>query len=148
MLLNVKQRLLLLNILPDEGTYDTLKIVRDQQNLLSFTEEELKRLKIRREGDMYQWDEAADEPVDISMGEMASNMIKMALRRLDSEGQLKVEFLPLYEHFVEGEEWSPGNVVPPSALPGTDGESEEGPTPIRSTKEVMGSKPAAEGSRE
>jgi len=148
MLLNVKQRLLLLNILPDEGNYDTLKIVRDQQNLLSFNEEELKRLGIRREGEMYQWNEAADEPVDISIGEMASNMIKMALRQLDARGQLKVEFLPLYEHFVEGEEWSP--ISDEAKATSEDGDK---PTPVRepeprTTKEVLGSRPGAEGSKD
>ncbi len=143
MLLNVKQRLLLLNILPDEGNYDTLKIVRDQQNLLSFNEEELKRLKIRREGEMYQWDEAADEPVDISIGEMSFNMIKMALRRLNEEGKLQMEFLPLYEHFVEGEDW-------PSDVAEATSENGDQPTPIkdpepRTTQQVMGSRPSAEG---
>ncbi|KKL11469.1 hypothetical protein LCGC14_2545550, partial [marine sediment metagenome] len=47
MLLNVKQRLLLLNILPDQGDYITLKIIREQQERLSFSEEELKRLKVK-----------------------------------------------------------------------------------------------------
>jgi hypothetical protein len=148
MLLNVKQRLLLLNVLPDEGTYDTLKVVRDQQNLLSFDEEELKRLKIQRNGDMYVWDEKVDEPVDISIGEIASSLIKGALRKLDNEGQLKVEFLPLYEHFVEGEDWSP-------TLDVAKATSEDGdkPTPIRepeprTTGEVLGSSPAAEGSKD
>ncbi|KKL98668.1 hypothetical protein LCGC14_1822120 [marine sediment metagenome] len=148
MLLNVKQRLLLLNILPDEGNYDTLRIVRDQQNLLSFNEEEIKRLKIRREGEMYQWDEATDEPVEIVIGEVAFNMIKRSLRQLDTQGQLKVEFLPLYEHFVEGEDW-------PLTLDVAQATSEDGakPTPIRepeprTTKDVLGSSPGAEGSKD
>ncbi len=150
MLLNVKQRLLLLNIIPDEGNYDTLKIVRDQQNLLSFNEEELKRLKIVREGEMYQWDEAADEPVDISIGEMAFNVIKTALRRLNDEGKLQMEFLPLYEYFVEGEDW-----LPDVTTPGPEATSGDGiePTPIkqpesRTTKETIGSRPAAEGAKD
>lgn len=107
MLLNVKQRLLLLNILPNEGNYDTLKIVRDQQDALSFTEEEYKGLQIKRDGDRYTWDEANDPLVDIPIGEVAVSIIRRALRLLDEEGLLKVEFLPLYEHFVEGEEWPP-----------------------------------------
>ncbi len=142
MLLNVKQRLLLLNILPDEGNYDTLKIVRDQQALLSFTEEEHTRLKIRRQDGMYVWDEGVDEPVDITIGEVAFNMIKRALRQLDTEGKLQVEFLPLYEHFVEGEEW-----LPSKAEATVEPEADNGGTPtlIRSTKDVMGSRPVAEG---
>jgi len=146
MLLNVKQRLLLLNILPDEGNYDTLRIVRDQQNLLSFNEEEIKRLKIRREGEMYQWDEATDEPVEIVIGEVAFNMIKRSLRQLDTQGQLKVEFLPLYEHFVEGEDW-PLDVAEATSESGAEPIPIKQPEP-RTTAEVLGSRPAAEGSKD
>lgn len=145
MLLNVKQRLLLLNIIPDEGSYDTLKIVRDQQNLLSFNEEELKRLKIVREGEMYQWDETADEPVDISIGEMSFNVIKMALRRLNEEGKLQMEFLPLYEHFVEGEDWPPQEATDTKKVASDNEHPTEEPVPIRTTKDVVGSSPSAEG---
>ena len=107
MLLNVKQRLLLLNILPSESNYITLKVIREQQERLSFSEEELKRLKVKRDGDRYIWDESVDEPVDIEIGESARGIIKLAFRELDQQGQLKVEFLPLYEHFMEGEDWPP-----------------------------------------
>lgn len=109
MLLNVKQRLLLLNILPKEGDYVTLKVIRDQQSLLSFGEEEFKRLNIKREGDTYTWKEEDDIPVDIPMGEAAVGVIKMALRMLNEKGQLKIEFLPLYEHFWEGKKWPPSS---------------------------------------
>lgn len=105
MLLDIKHRLLLLDILPKEGNYVTLKVVRDQQGLLSFTEEELKHLKITREGDMYNWKEEDDFSVDIPIGEMAASIIKGALMKLDAEGQLKMEFLPFHEHFVSGEKW-------------------------------------------
>jgi hypothetical protein len=146
MLLNVKQRLLLLNILPDQANYIELKVIRQQQERLSFSDEELQRLKVKRQGDVYTWDESLDKPVDVEINESARGIIKLAFRQLDQQGQLKVEFLPLYEHFIEGEEWPPKDVVPSSDTPGTDGNSESEPTPIRSTKEVMGSKPAAEGS--
>ena len=107
MLLNVKQRLLLMNILPDNGNYDTLKIVRKQQDLLGISDEEHSRLKIKREGDLIKWDESKDEPVEIEIGEVAGHIIKRELIRLDNDGQLQMEFLPLYEHFVEGEDWPP-----------------------------------------
>ncbi len=107
MLLDVKHRMLLLQILPSEGDYVTLKVIRDQQNLLSLSEEEHKRLNIKREGDMYTWKEEDDVPVDIPMGEAATGVVKMALRTLNEKGRLKMEFLPLYEHFWEGKDWPP-----------------------------------------
>ena len=148
MLLTIKHRLLLMNILPDNGNYDTLKIVRKQQELLGISEEEHKRLKVRREGDLIQWDESQDEPVEIKIGEVAGHIIKRELTRLDSDGLLQMEFLPLYEHFVEGEDW-------PLTLDVAQATSEDGakPTPIRepeprTTKDVLGSSPGAEGSKD
>lgn len=144
MLLTVKERLLLLNILPSESGYITLKVIRAQQDLLSFSDEELQRLGVKREGDMYTWDEGVDEPVDIEISESARDIIKQALRQLDSGGQLKMEFLPLYEHFVEGEEWPPQE-----AKSASDNEHPtEEPVPIRSTKDVIGSRPSAEGAQD
>ncbi len=148
MLLNVKQRLLLLNILPNEGTYDVLKIVRDQQALLSFTEEEHKRLKIQRQDGVFVWDEPADVPVEVHIGEVAATVVKRALRQLNEEGQLQMEFLPLYEHFVDGKDWAlDSDAAKATSEPGVD------PTPIRPaepvpTSEVMGKRPLAEGSQD
>ncbi len=148
MLLSVKQRLLLMNILPDNGNYDTLKIVRKQQEHLGISDEEHTRLKIKREGDLIKWDESKDEPVEIEIGEVAGHIIKRELIRLDSDGQLQMEFLPLYEHFVEGEEWSP--ISDEAKATSEDGDK---PTPVRepeprTTKEVLGSMPGAEGSKD
>ncbi len=145
MLLNVKQRLLLLNILPSESNYIELKVIREQQERLSFSNEELQRLKVKREGDMYNWDESQDVPVEIEINESARGILKVAFRLLDQQGQLKIEFLPLYEHFIEGEEW------PPVSDEATSEPTE--PTPIkqpepRTTKETIGSRPAAEGSKD
>ncbi len=146
MLLTIKYRLLLMNILPDNGNYDTLKIVRKQQELLGISEEEHKRLNVRREGDLIQWDESQDEPVEIEIGEVAGHIIKRELTRLDSEGQLQMEFLPLYEYFVDGTDWH----LNPDAAEATSGNGAE-PTPIaepRTTREALGSQPAAEGSKD
>ncbi len=150
MLLNVKQRLLLMNVLPGEGNYDTLKIVRDQQALLGFSEEEHKNLKMQRKDGLIVWDEGAEVSVDIRIGEVAATIIKRTLRQLSEEGQLQMEFLPLYEHFVEGEEWLPNKqesnvTIIAEATVEPKADNGDTPTLIRSTKDVMGSRPAAEG---
>lgn len=143
MLLKVKDRLLLLNTLPGESDYITLKVIREVQDNLSFSDDELTRLKVTKTEDMYTWDEEIDEFVDVEIGESARGLIKQELRKLNEQGQLKMEFLPLYEHFWEGEEWPPK--VETSEEP--SGDSDE-PIPLRTTQEVAGSRPAAEGSSE
>ncbi|KKK57777.1 hypothetical protein LCGC14_3051050 [marine sediment metagenome] len=148
MLLTIKYRLLLMNILPDNGNHDTLRIIRKQQESLGISEEEHKRLKVRREGSIIRWDESQDAPVEIEIGEVAGHIIKRELTRLDSDGQLQMEFLPLYEHFVEGEDWA----LDSDAAEATSEPSAE-PTPIkepepRTTKEALGGSPLAEGSKD
>ena len=147
MLLNVKQRLLLLNILPSESNYIELKVIREQQERLSFSDEELQRLKVKREGDMYTWDESLDEPVQIEINESARGIIKLAFRQLDQQGQLKVEFLPLYEHFIEGEDWPPQEATDTKVASDNEQPSEE-PVSLHTTEAIMGSMPAAEGSKD
>ena len=148
MLLNVKQRLLLLNILPNEGSYDVLKIVRDQQALLSFTDEEHKRLKIQQRDGMFVWDESADAPVEVHIGEIAATVVKRALRQLNEEGQLQMEFLPLYEHFVEGKDWTLDSDAAKATSENGVEPTPIGPTEPIPTSKAMGTRPLAEGSKD
>lgn len=103
MLLKAGDRLLLLNILPNVGSFETLKIVRDLQSALSFSEEEHKALDITSKDGMVQWRQEADIPVDIPIGEIATKVIIERLQEVDKRKQLKIEALQLYERFVLGE---------------------------------------------
>jgi len=75
---NVAERIALLNVLPPIGSAATLRIIRELQGELSFTEDELKHFGIK--------------------------IIIDTLKKLDLQGQLHVTMLPLYERFVEGKE--------------------------------------------
>lgn len=116
--LRISHRLLLLNLLPSEGTIDILRIVLDLRSTLSFSEEEHAATFLRIEGDTFRWGDpeaenkeaaakAVDTLADIDIGERAFDVIKSMLNTANNEGQLRVEFIPLYEHFVEGKEWNP-----------------------------------------
>lgn len=105
MLLRVGDRIGLQSVLPSRGSFDTLRIVRDLQSALSFSEEELKRLDITRNGELFKWDGKVDSPVDIPIGEKATDVIKAALVELDSRRQLQAGLLSLYEHFVLDKAW-------------------------------------------
>lgn len=148
MLLDVKHRLLLLNILPQQGNAVTLRLLMKQQELLSFTEEEHKALGFRSSEGSIEWKHETDTPVDIPIGEVVTGIIVTALKALDTQNKLKPEFLPLYDYFVEGEDWHLNS----DAAEATSGSGAEPilikqPKP-RTTKEVLGSRPAAEGSKD
>jgi len=102
--LNTVERLTLLNILPMEGTFITLKLVRELREMLSFDELELKRLKFVQEGDQVRWDESIDTLKDCDIGEKMTDLIVECLKKLDDEKKLILQAFSLYEKFVIQEE--------------------------------------------
>lgn len=120
MLLKIEDRFVLLNVLPAESDVATLRIALDLKRALSFSERELKEKFIRPVADGFEWGDpelegsdmaVVNKPVDIQIGERASDVIKLALQQFSSQGKLRAEFLPLYDHFVEGKGWPPTQEV-------------------------------------
>ena len=99
MKLSVADRLTLLNVLPKEGDYTTLKIVRKLRDDLSFSEEEHKILQFQKDGEMVRWNDMEDTEIDI--GEKATDVIQQAFKELDKQGKLHMEYLDLYERFIK-----------------------------------------------
>ena len=103
MKLGVFDRLILLNILPREGNFVALKIVRKMLEDLSFSEEEHKALEFK-EGDNGQvlWKSEADKPKNISIGEKATDIIVEVLKKLNGDKKLQDQHYSLYEKFIGG----------------------------------------------
>ena len=101
--LGVFDRMILLNILPGEGNFTTLKIVRKMREDLSFSEEEHKALEFKQEDDgRVQWLTEADKPKEISIGEKATDIIVGVLKKLNDTKKLQDQHYSLYEKFIEG----------------------------------------------
>lgn len=104
--LNIEERIALLNILPFEGNILTLKIIRDLQNSLSFSEKEMKRFKMknirRLDGSTFAvWDsDLTGEIKEIEIGEVAEAIIVGQLKMLNERNKLRMEMMTLYENFV------------------------------------------------
>ena len=108
MILNVLERLVLLNLLPKEGDFTTLKLVRVAREDLSFNDIENQRLKFIQgsgpEGKgQVSWDNTAAKEIerDIPLGEMMTIKVVEELTKLNKEGKLTDEHFTLYEKFVE-----------------------------------------------
>ena len=101
MQLGVFDRLILLNILPKEGDFTTLKIVRKLREDLSFTEAEHKALQFVQEEGNVKWQSEADIPTEIAIGEKAMGIIKDVLKKLDKDKKLSEQHYNIYEKFVE-----------------------------------------------
>ncbi len=99
--LRVYDRLILLNILPKEGDFTTLKIIRKLREDLSFSESEHAILQFKQDGGNVQWKQEGDIPIEISIGEKATDLIVEVLKKLDKEKKLQDQHFSLYELFVK-----------------------------------------------
>lgn len=101
MKLSVLDRLVALNLLPTEGSFTNLKLIRVAKETLSFNEEENKTLQFKQTGDQMIWNQTVVVEKEIELGEVVSLIIVEALKKLDSEGKLRDEHISLYEKFIK-----------------------------------------------
>jgi hypothetical protein len=99
--LSVPERLVILSILPKEGSFATLRILQNLKVSLSFTEEEIKEWGIISDAEKQQtrWSLNAGT-ADIPIGEKAMDMIVEALKNLDREKKLTEQLMGVYEKFI------------------------------------------------
>ena len=96
--LGVKDRIVLLGILPAEGNLTTIKIVRELREALSFSEAEHADLQMTQDGDRLTWREP-ETPRPVEIGAKGQEIIRSALEKLDQEKKLKEDHLGLCELF-------------------------------------------------
>jgi hypothetical protein len=102
--LNVQERLVLLGVLPKEGDFTTIKLVRKLRESLSFDEDEHKALNFVQTGDQVTWKTDVPQTKRVAIGEKQSDIIRDALKKLSEQKKLRDEHLSLYEKFVEKRE--------------------------------------------
>ena len=106
--LKIKDRLILLSLLPGEGfqgSFLTLKIIRDLQNDLGFSEEEYKTYKLTENDGKVTWDNAKEQMKEVEIGEKASSLFADALKTLSEKEKLSQAHFELYERFVKPDAW-------------------------------------------
>ncbi len=102
MKLNVPERLTLLQVVPKEGSFLTLKIVRDLTSTLAMNDEEFKEFGITQDGDQIKWNLKGLQEKEVEIGEKATDIIVEALKKLDQDKKLEQRHLSLYEKFIGG----------------------------------------------
>ena len=104
MKLNLFERLMIQQILPQEGNFATLKILNSLKMSLAPSEDEYKEYNIRtveeNGASKIIWDIRGTEEKEIEIGEKASDIIKNSLLELDKSAKLKPEHLSICEKFL------------------------------------------------
>lgn len=98
--LTVLERLLLLRLLPRQGNLTTLRIVRDLERELSFSEEEHAALQFVNNADgSVSWQSGADGAKDVEFGDVARGLVRKGLGELDKAEGLLMGHLTLVDKF-------------------------------------------------
>ena len=100
--LTLGERFAVLGILPNEGTFATLKIIRKLREQLSLTEDEIKEYNVRQEENNLMWDasKALDEK-EFEFGEFSEDLIVKKLKEIDKDEKLTEQQYPIYEKFIK-----------------------------------------------
>jgi hypothetical protein len=97
--LDITDRVVLLNILPKEGSVVVLRLIRDLQRELGFSEEEIAEIGFSDGDRGLRWEKNIEK--DVEIGPEAQKIIVAAFKRLDDAGKLIMDMLPVYEKFVD-----------------------------------------------
>lgn len=99
--LNLGERIVLLGMLPEQHNLVTMRIVKELQMNLGFTEEEIKEynISVDTEKNIVKWDIKGNIPKDIKIGEKAHDIIMEQFAKLDKENKLKAMHIELYDKF-------------------------------------------------
>jgi hypothetical protein len=105
--LTASERMQLLQILPKEGDFATIRQVRKLRESLSFSDDDWKTFGLARVMDeqgnptgAIRWNEKG-LTTDIVLGEIATDLIVTTLRTLNDRKLLTEEHFSLYEKFIE-----------------------------------------------
>ncbi len=101
MKLTVRERLVTLSILPQEGDFLTLKVLRKLRESLGFDESEHKLYKFVQKDGSITWDDKTIQEKEVEIGEKAQEIISNSLKELNREKKLKDEHFDIYAKFVE-----------------------------------------------
>ncbi len=97
----IGERMGLLNILPEQGTIATMRVLRQLRDDLGFSEDDTKLAKIRQADGKVHWDAECELEKDVSVGDVGRQIILDAVKALDAKGEVTDLTLALFERFDE-----------------------------------------------
>ena len=105
MKLNIPERLTMVNLLPEKGSFATLKTIETLKNALYPSEKEVKKYEIKQSGNNLSWNKKGiEEQVDIEITEGMRDIIINALEELDKKEQATSAHFYMHERLTQEKE--------------------------------------------
>jgi len=99
--LKLAERINTMEILPAEGSFVTLKVLRELKLNLGVKDEEFKMFDIKQKDNQVTWNNKGNEELEFEIGEKAVEIIVEQLEKLDNDKKLEDKHFSLFEKFVK-----------------------------------------------
>lgn len=97
MKLDVKNRLLLIGMLPQQGNLSEMVDIYDLVRDLKLSDEEKGAISYVENGNYVKWDFEKDPNKDINISSSQMKIIKKTIEKLDKENKINLEMVPLIQ---------------------------------------------------
>ena len=97
MILDIKNRLLLIGMLPQQGNLSEMVDIYDLVRDLKLSEEEKGAISYIENGAYVKWDYDKDPNKDVNITSSQMDIIKKAIEKLDKENKINLEMVPLIQ---------------------------------------------------
>ena len=97
MKLDIKNRLLLIGMLPQQGNLSEMVDIYDLVRDLKLSDEEKGAISYIENDAYVKWDYDKDPNKDINITSSQMNIIKKSIERLDKENKINLEMIPLIQ---------------------------------------------------
>jgi hypothetical protein len=104
MKLNVNERLIIVGVIPEKGTFKTLNTVDKLRRILHLNEEESIKYELQQKGDQLSWNKLGIERVEVDISELGFELIMESFENLDKNENLSIIQFPIFKYFKEFKE--------------------------------------------
>ena len=91
MKLNISERLILVNVVPEKGNFETMSTVESLADILYPSEKEVKEFSIVQGEDKISWNAKGSESIEIDLSELQLNFLIKQLETLSDQGHLNLQ---------------------------------------------------------
>jgi hypothetical protein len=98
--LSLKNRLILLGVLPVQGNMVEMLVVKGIREVVDVLPTEAEAIGLKATGDRVQWDTAKEVPLKVTFNEPETELVRKALTEMDAQRKLTLDHLDLYKLFV------------------------------------------------
>lgn len=97
--LNVGERMIILSLLPKEGSIITIKLIRELILRLGLSAEEFVEFGIQQNETSIAFNEKGKEQRDFELNEVEVELIRTSLKDLNTKNKIIPEMIPIWDMF-------------------------------------------------